>query len=275
MKTDLTEFEDWLLENGRAAKTIRNTIGDLERIQRSVPILSRDDFRKWIRQSRTAGMLNVTFNHYVRSINQYCTFMKWEKFPWAREAKNVVIKTVTEEQKAALFNAFEGYEGKRDRAIASLEFGCGLRIGEIWNLQLKDIAEDHLRVRGKNEKVRDVWLPAEVRKAVSDYLEIRLPTDSNYVFTSRKGRMSYEYIRQRMARVAARAGVRFHNHMARHTYATELLRQGISIYAVSKILGHQDLETTSIYAHLDQGEVIDEIKGKVKKRFFLAEAVKC
>ena len=87
--------------------------------------------------------------------------------------------------------------------------------------------------------------------------------------------MSYEYIRQRMARVAARAGVRFHNHMARHTYATELLRQGVSIYAVSKILSHQDLETTSIYAHLDQGEVIDEIRGKVKKRFFLAEAVKC
>ena len=266
MKANLTEFEDSLLENGRAAKTIRNTIGDLERIQRSVPILSRDDLRKWIRQSRTAGMLNVTFNHYVRSINLYCTFMKWEKFPWAREAKNVVIKTVTEEQKAALFNAFEGYEGKRDRAIASLEFGCGLGIDEIWNLHLKDIAEDYLRIRGNNEKVR---------KAVSNYLEIRLPTDRNYVFTSRKGRMSYETIRQRMARIAARAGVRFHTDMARHTYATELLRQGISIYAVSKILGHQDLETTSIYAHLDQGEVIDEIKGKAKKRFFIAEAVKC
>ena len=165
--------------------------------------------------------------------------------------------------------------GERDRAIESLEFGCDLRIGEIWNLQLKDIAEHHLSVRGKNEKVRDVWLPGEVRKAVSDYLEIRRPTDRNYVFTSRKGRMSYEYIRQRMARVAARAGVSFHNQMARHTYATELLIQGVSIYAVSKILDHQDLETTSIYAHLDQGEVIDEIRGKVKKRFFLAKAVKC
>ena len=225
------------------------------------PYSFKDDFRKWIRQSRTASMRNVTFNYYVRSINVYCTFMKWEKFPWAREVKNVVIKTVKEEQKAALFNAFEGYGGKRGGAIVSLEFDCGLRIGEIWNLQLKDIAKDHLRVR-------DVWLPAEVRKTVSDYLEIRLSIERNYVFTSRKDGMSYEYIRQRMTRVSSRAGVRFHNHMARHSYATELLTQGVSIYAVSKILGYQDLETTSICAHLDQGEVIDEIRGKVKKRFF-------
>jgi site-specific recombinase XerC len=90
----------------------------------------------------------------------------------------------------------------------------------IWDLQLKDIVRDHLRVRSKNEKVRDVWLQAGVRKALSDYLEIRLPTDRNYVFTSRRGRMSYENIRQRMARVASMVGVRFHNHMARHAYAT-------------------------------------------------------
>ena len=52
------------------------------------------------------------------------------------------------------------------------------------------------------------------------HLDIRLPTDRNYVFTSRRGRMSYENIRQRMARVASMVGVRFHNHMARHAYAT-------------------------------------------------------
>ncbi|MGC8505741.1 MAG: tyrosine-type recombinase/integrase [Thermoplasmata archaeon] len=85
------------------------------------------------------------------------------------------------------------------------------------------------------------------------------------MFTSRKGRMSYEYIRQRMASVAAGAGVRFHNHMASYTYAEELLRQGVSIYAVSKIFRHQGIETTSVHSHLDQGEVIDEIRDNVKK----------
>ncbi len=71
-----------------------------------------------------------------------------------------------------------------------------------------------------------------------------------------------------MARIAAREGVKFSAHMGRHTWATRLLRNGVSIYAVSKLLGHSDLGTTEVYLHLQQDEAIDEVRKKMKDRFF-------
>ena len=271
---DLQAFEDWLVDQNKAAKTIRNSLGDLRRIQQAGEIRTRDDIRLWIRHNRLNGMLNVTLNHYLRTINLVCEMLKWEKFPYAREVKNMKIKTVTEEERDRIFSSFRGYEGKRDKAIAALIFGCGLRIGEAWNIQLQDFAGDVLRVRGKNEKVRDVWIPPEVQKALDEYRKTRLPTDENYLFTSRNGRMKYEYFRQRMSRVAARSGVRFHNHMARHTFATKLLKDGVSIVSVSKLLGHASVKETAVYEHLDVQDAFKEVKRTRKGPFFLAEVVK-
>ena len=268
----LQGFEDWLLDHNRAEKTIRNATGDMVRVMKTRKIGSRGDLLLWLRDRRRDGALNVTMNHYIRSINLYCEFRGWEKFPYAPERKDLKVKLVSDEEREKIFASFSGYTGKRDRAIAALIFACGLRIGEVWNLTFSSLDGDILHVIGKGQKKRDVYFPPEARAALKDYLSVRLPTDPNYLFTVQNGRMKYDYIRQRVPRIAGKAGVKFNNHKARHTFATGLLRDGVSIYSVSKLLGHADVSTTAVYAHLDQSEAIEEEKRKSKRRFFLMEA---
>ena len=66
--------------------------------------------------------------------------------------------------------------------------------------------------------------------------------------------------------MALRAAVKFHQHMARHTYAMELLKQGVSVYYVSRLLWCEDLRGTQIYLHPSQDAAIQETK---KAKFFL------
>ena len=266
--TDLKAFEEWLLDNNRAEKTIRNTLGDIRRILRDGPVESRDDLRSWIRKRRLDGMQNVTLNHYLRSINLFCVMKQWEKFPYAREYKPMKIKTIAGEEIDAIKKGFSGYTKERDMAIFALELGCGLRIQEIWNLQLQDIREETVIVRGKGQKIREVYLPPEVRSILRKYMEHRPPSDPNYLFVTPAGRMKYEYIRQVIPRIAERSGIRMSNHMARHTYATALLENGVDIYSIKDILGHSDVKTTTVYIHADQSRAIREVKSKMPK-FFL------
>ncbi|HII83141.1 MAG TPA: site-specific integrase, partial [Ferroplasma sp.] len=61
------------------------------------------------------------------------------------------------------------------------------------------------------------------------------------------------------------AGVKFHPHMARHTYATELLKAGVDIYYVARLLGHEDLSSTEIYLHPTQDDAINALR-KLKEQ---------
>ena len=78
--------------------------------------------------------------------------------------------------------------------------------------------------------------------------------------------MSYEYFRRRYEPVAPKAGVKFHPHIARHTYPTELLKQGVLVYYVSMLLGNEDLSNTQIYLHPSQNAAKQEAK---KGKFLL------
>ncbi|MCL4307131.1 MAG: tyrosine-type recombinase/integrase [Candidatus Thermoplasmatota archaeon] len=271
---DFSKFEEWFLDHNYDGKTIRNARGDMRRITRVREINTRDDFVAWLREMRLNGMRNVTINHYLRTVNQYCTMMGWEKFPYAREARSMKIKTVTKDEMKAILGTPSGYTKARDSAVLYLIFGCGLRIGEVCNLKLSDVASMDtgvINVTGKNQKTRTVYLPSEVRKALKAYLADRMQTDQNYLFTGPKGRLKYDYLRQRVSRIAARAGIHFSAHMGRHTYATAMLRNGVSIYSVSRLLGHSDLGTTEVYLHLNQQEAVEEVKSKMKDFFRINE----
>ena len=268
------DFEEYL-EEKFAPKTIRNTLTDMKRINDFVEIACRDDFRKWLREKRRSGMQNVTVNHYLRSINQYCGFKGWQKFDYLNEPRVFKVKSVNEEDISMIARAAgKGYTGSRDSAIMALELGCGLRIGEIHTMQFKDVNGNLLTVTGKNQKTRQVYIPDEVLTVLNSYIKERIPSDPNFIFTTPKGRISYEYIRQVIPRKAKLAGVNYGNHAGRHTYAVKLLRSGMSIYDISKVLGHDNPKTTAIYLESDQAGPLERLKETVegkKLRFFLGK----
>ena len=145
----------------------------------------------------------------------------------------------------------------------------GLRLSEIIFLRWEsiDFDNDVILVRNHNEfttkskKFRNIPLHPILRKQ----LQTSRSSNSNdeYVFMRNGDKMKKNFLSCRFARAVKTAGLsnRYHFHSLRHSFASSLVRKGVSIYHVSKLLGHADIKTTMIYSHLN----IDDLRNAVEK----------
>jgi integrase/recombinase XerC len=155
----------------------------------------------------------------------------------------------------------------RDRAIAELFYGSGLRLSELTgaNVEDLDLTEGFMTVRGKGGKVRQVPLGRHCIAAIRAWLAIRTEADGaarqnapaadpTPLFTGRGGRrIAPRTVQLRLKRLAIRqlGSDELHPHMLRHSFASHLLESSSDLRAVQELLGHADISTTQIYTHLD------------------------
>ena len=141
----------------------------------------------------------------------------------------------------------------RDRAILEVLCATGMRAEEVVRLDLPDLREGTLHVRGKGGRERILPLSSpETRHALDAHQEsrIRAPAEANALFVNRAGRrLSTQGVRLAVRAAAQRANLARHvtPHMLRHTFATLLVENGADLRAVQEILGHTSLRTTELY----------------------------
>lgn len=171
-------------------------------------------------------------------------------------------KYLTLEQSAALLQAVSGQNEKRDYAILMLFLNCGIRRSELVNLNISDVYEDRIRVVGKGNKERFVYFGTACRKAIDQYLEERnkkILTDNRALFGSRNGnRISVDAVHRLVKKALLQAGLdstQFSAHKLRHTAATMMLSGGVDVKTVQEVLGHENLDTTQIYTHIENTEL--------------------
>ena len=169
---------------------------------------------------------------------------------------------LTLEQSAALLNAVSGPNEKRDYAILMIFLNCGIRRSELVGLNLSDVYEDRLRVVGKGNKERFVYFGTPCRKAIDEYLVERnkkVLTDNRALFGSRNGeRISVTAVHRLVKKALLQAGLdadQFSAHKLRHTAATLMLSGGVDVKTVQEVLGHENLNTTQIYTHIESTEL--------------------
>ncbi len=153
-------------------------------------------------------------------------------------------------------------DGFRNSVIIEVLYGCGLRVSELVNLRLSQLYLDDecLLIQGKGDKQR--WVPIN-RRAIEllklyitgsrNDLKIK-PGNENFVFLSRLGRkLSRQYVFLFIQDAVEKAGIHktVSPHSFRHSFATELVRNGADLRAVQEMLGHESITTTEIYTHLD------------------------
>ena len=162
------------------------------------------------------------------------------------------------EDSQKLLRAVDGKNRERDYCILCIFLNCGLRISEIVGLNLTDVAPDHLRVMGKGSKERMVYLNAATTQALSRYLAVRstiAAVDKNALFLSaRRKRMSRETVHAMVKKTLLQAGLdpgKYSAHKLRHTAATLMLQNGVDVRTLQEVLGHENLNTTQIYTHVD------------------------
>ena len=171
-------------------------------------------------------------------------------------------KYLTLEQSAALLKAVSGQNEKRDYAILMLFLNCGIRRSELVGLNLTDVYEDRIRVVGKGNKERFVYFGSACRKAIDAYLVERnqkILTDNRALFGSRNGnRISTDAVHRLVKKALLQAGLdstQFSAHKLRHTAATMMLSGGVDVKTVQEVLGHENLNTTQIYTHIENTEL--------------------
>lgn len=171
-------------------------------------------------------------------------------------------KYLTLDQSAALLKAVSGQNEKRDYAILMLFLNCGIRRSELVGLNLSDVYEDRIRVVGKGNKERFVYFSSACRKAIDDYLVVRnkkILSDNRALFGSRdNNRISVTAVHRLVKKALLQAGLdstQFSAHKLRHTAATMMLSGGVDVKTVQDVLGHENLNTTQIYTHIENTEL--------------------
>ena len=169
---------------------------------------------------------------------------------------------LTLEQCASLLKAVSGPNEKRDYAILMLFLNCGIRRSELVGLNLNDVYEDRIRVVGKGNKERFVYFGSACRKAIDAYLPERhkkVLTDNRALFGSRdNNRISVTAVHRMIKKYLLMAGLdpdQFSAHKLRHTAATMMLSGGVDVKTVQEVLGHENLNTTQIYTHIENTEL--------------------
>ena len=171
-------------------------------------------------------------------------------------------KYLTMDQSAAILQSVSGQNQLRDYAILMIFLNCGIRRSELVGLNLTDVYEDRLRVVGKGNKERFVYFGTPCRKAIDAYLVERNKktlSDNRALFGSRDGnRISVTAVHRLVKKALLKAGLdstQFSAHKLRHTAATMMLSGGVDVKTVQEVLGHENLNTTQIYTHIENTEL--------------------
>ena len=158
-----------------------------------------------------------------------------------------------------LLESVDGKNSERDYRILTLFLNCGIRLGELVGLNLSsvDLEEKKMRVLGKGNKERIVYLNDACMSALREYLFERLETETDeqaLFLSNQKKRISRRRVQQVVEDALKAAGLSergLSTHKLRHTAATLMYQHGhVDLLTLKSILGHESISTTEIYTHL-------------------------
>lgn len=156
------------------------------------------------------------------------------------------------------------FRSTRDLAIVGLMLLQGLRSAEVLTLNPEDLllSEGQLRVRGKGSKLRFLPLAPETIQLLDYYMRLERPNPcSAALFVSLKGpargqRMTPAGLRSLFRYHRRTTGIKLANpHRFRHTFASDMVRAGVSLPALMQLMGHADIETTLLYIQVTPQDV--------------------
>lgn len=232
-------------------------------------------FRAWMSRRSMDG---AAASSRARSLSGIKNLLSW--LDKQAIMHNAAIKTVRtpkmphklprplQEMQAQRVISFEGLDinndwtDNRNRALFTLLYGCGLRIDEALNLDIRDLPrEGYLRVMGKGRKERQVPVLKVVEDMINNYRRVCPYPESpdRPLFMGARGKRMRQQIAQkalRDMRVMLGLPENATPHALRHSFATHLLQNGANLREIQELLGHASLSTTQRYTEVDAKELL-------------------
>lgn len=274
------------IEKNRSPKTLENYGRYLDRFLGFAKIASAGDISEdLIRQYRLHlnrlkddegnPLKKITQNYHIIALRNFLKYLAKrgvrcvpaEKVELGKQEDREVVFLEADELERLLKapDNSTDLDDLRDRAILSTLFSTGMRVSELCSLDRDkvDVNGGEISIRGKGSKIRLVFLSDQTKKDLSEYLKkradvdeamfIRLPRAKNALAKESNLRLTSRSIQRIIKKYATKAGIIGKNvspHSLRHSYATDLLRNGADIRSVQALLGHSSVTTTQIYTHV-------------------------
>lgn len=179
---------------------------------------------------------------------------------------NYLPKFLKDDELNKLFSVckYDTAINQRNSVIIELLYATGVRVSELVNIKLSDIDlnERIIKVLGKGSKERIVIFNNHTKKAIDIYLNegyhVFNKVNSGYLILNKDGnKLSERYVRNIINKLVITAGldIKISPHTFRHTFATDMLEDGSDLMTVKELLGHESLNTTSIYTHVTNEQI--------------------
>jgi integrase/recombinase XerC len=286
VSADIEDFVADLRRQESSPATVRNYAADLRAFARwfadspgepfAAKAVTPTDLREYKAHLRTVEQRQAaTVNRHLAALRRF--------FAWAK-GTGKIAELPTEQVKGLpaaprtpkalakrdvdrLLREAERHGNKRNLAILLTLRHTGLRVGELCNLRLGDVAiserKGEVLVRGgKGNKDRTVPLNNDVRRALAAYREARPTVATDRFFVGQRGApLQPQGVQQVVAKYARRAGLAgITPHVLRHTFAKHVLDAGEDLATVQRLLGHERLETTAIYTQPTARDLEDAVR---------------
>ena len=267
MKTEIANFKPYLERHHPDRSTTKHYINDLsifsdfvgERSPREISVKTIDAF---VQAQSAQNLKPATINRRLSAISSFFEYLiaeaeddTWRNpVRWKRhrvQPGHHLPRDVSDETADRLLTVVDD---PRDYAMFSLMLKAGLRVGEVVALRLDALEPPdqnnlaRLRVRGKGDKERTVWLTQETWLSVQAWLALRPASQSRALFLNQHARpLSVSGIQDRLKRYTCQIGVHLTCHQLRHTFARRLAEHEMPVDSLAKLMGHKGLQTTQLY----------------------------
>ena len=211
-----------------------------------------------------------SFYKYFCNRKHYSEYNPTYELETPKTGKRLPKYLSLEESQNLLNTAFSSptESNERDYCILVLFLNCGMRLSELCGINLADIKDNRLKLLGKGNKERIVYLNESCLNAIYSYLDVLNSgekvkrVDKDALFLNRSGKRigprRVEQIVEDCLKQAGLDGMGISPHKLRHTAATLLYQNaGVDIRVLKELLGHESLSTTEIYTHVSNRQIED------------------
>jgi site-specific recombinase XerD len=266
MERAIARFKRYIKSRYPNSATARHYEHDLklfdQLIDKPPRAITAEDADRFVEDQLKRGLAATTVNRRLVSVHELFEYLAEEKpeeeWPnpvnWKRHKLKKGKPLPRDISEAEVERLFEGIPHPRDEAMFRLMLDVGLRVEEVSKLRVGDLTTTsdgrtkRLRVRGKGNKERFVWLMPETQKIVEAWLEERPEVEDEAMFiTRRKKGFSVRGIEERLMHYRRETGVKVSCHQLRHTFGRRMAEAEMPVTSLAALLGHEQVSTTQIY----------------------------
>ena len=266
MEQAIEQFERYIKSRYPNSTTVRHYVHDLrlfsQLIHKPPRAVTREDVDRFVEDQLARGLTATTVNRRLAALHEFFEYLADEtqdaEWPnpvnWKRHKVKPGKPLPRDASEAEVERLFAKVTHPRDRAMFRLMLDVGLRVGEVAALGVGDLmvtnggSRGRLRVRGKGNKERFVWLFPETLRVVHAWLEQRPTVDDEAMFITRRNQgFSVRGIQERLAHYCRLAGVKVSPHQLRHVFGRRMAEAEMPVTSLAALMGHAQVTTTQIY----------------------------